>query len=533
MIFMKRMIGRVTAGLLVATLILSAGVGKAGKVNAAASDGDASYGDASYYESKDVRIKDNITIAGVSVGGMTYSEAVDRINQLSEQYKSTSVTLKSSFGDASATLGDLGYFDNARDAVKEAVSCGNSGDILKRFKETMEAEGQGMDIPLASEVTESRLSEIIEGQLGSKIHVGNDYELSSNDDGTVSVKVLGSSSSVDVEETAAKIEETMKNNWHGEAFSTDIVINDGTGKKQQELDSVKNLLGEFTTNYWSAAGRMKNIERATSLLNGTVLFPGQGASVYDTISPITADNGYYDAPVYAGNKAIPGIGGGVCQVSTTLYNALLRAEVTITRRDNHGMTVHYVDLAMDAAISGHVQDLEFVNNFDTPIYIEGFCNGGYVTFKIYGKETRPANRKVEFVSKTIQVIQPPDGEEITKDPELPPGSRVVTHAARTGYVAELWKNVYVDGVLKESIKINTSQYVAVPTQVSVSPDWTEDNTEQDTTTESNTESNTEGNTTAPETPPEQQQPVEPQQPAETVPEDTTTIDPETGDVDQP
>ena len=374
---------------------------------------DASAAD--YYDSRDIKIKNNISIDGVDVFWPQLREAVEKINSVSDGYKSANVTLNSDLGNISTNLDNLGFFSDTDGAVKEAIACGNSGNILKRYKETKQVEAEGKDVSLVSSVNENKLSEIIEGELGSKIHVGNEYELSKAEDGTVSVKILGATQSVDVEATLAGINSHLSDNWHGDAFSSDIIINDGTGKKQQELDSIKDLLGEFSTNYSSASGRMKNVERATSFLNGKVLFPGQGLSVYDTISPITAANGYYDAPVFSGNTTKPGIGGGVCQVSTTLYNALLLAEVSITRRDNHGMTVHYVDLARDAAISGHVQNLEFVNNFDTPIYIEGFCYGGYVTFRIYGKETRPANRKIELVSKTIKVISPPDGEEITED----------------------------------------------------------------------------------------------------------------------
>ena len=265
MMIKNKMIGKALSGLLVATLILSAGLGKAGKVNAAASEGDASYGDASYYESKDVRIKDNITIAGVSVGGMTYSEAMDTMNQVAEQYKSTSVILKSTFGDATATLGDLGYFDNAKDAVKDAVSCGNSGDILKRFKETMEAEGQGMDIPLASAITESKLSETIEGQLGSKIHVGNDYELSSNDDGTVSVKVLGSTSSVDVEETAANIAEGYKKLSRADKLRF-YNIAQGSLEECRYYVLLSKDLGYITEEHYNIL--FNTVEETSKLLNG-------------------------------------------------------------------------------------------------------------------------------------------------------------------------------------------------------------------------------------------------------------------------
>ncbi len=494
---------------------------------------EASDGDATYYDERNLHIKSNISICGVDVGGLSYGEAVTKIEELSGKLKDTEVTLKSSFGDISTTMHDLGYFDDAEDAVKKAIELGNSGNILERYKESMQINEEGKDVPLTVSVREENLSNVVEGQLGSKIHVGNEYELTKNDDGTVSVKVTGSSSSVDLTATVEAIDSIVNTDWHGEAVTADIVINDGTSEKQQELNSIKDVLGEFTTNYSSASGRMKNIERATSLLNGTVLFPGQGLSVHSKISPITADNGYFDAPVYAGTKVQPGIGGGVCQVSTTLYNALLRAEVSITRRQNHGMTVHYVDLAMDAAISGTVKDLEFVNNLDAPIYIEGYCAGGYVTFKIYGKETRPSNRKLEFKSKTVQTLTPGE-DQIIEDPTLPPGSRVKTQSAKTGYVAEYWKYVYVDGNLTESIKINTSTYNAVPAQISVNTSEAPEDTSESDTTETTEATQQQGTTETTVTPaqPSDNQPAETPTADSTTEQNATEQDDASGDVDE-
>ena len=100
-------------------------------------------------------------------------------------------------------------------------------------------------------------------------------------------------------------------------------------------------------------------------------------------------------------------GGGICQVSTTLYNAVLRAELNVTERSNHSMTVHYVPLSADAAISGTDKDLKFTNNLDHPVYIQGVAGGSSITFTIYGKEYRASNRKVEYVSETCLLYTSP------------------------------------------------------------------------------------------------------------------------------
>ena len=100
-------------------------------------------------------------------------------------------------------------------------------------------------------------------------------------------------------------------------------------------------------------------------------------------------------------RTVDSIGGGACQLCTTLYNVVLRAELEVTQRQNHSMTVGYVKPSEDAAIAGTYKDLKFKNNYDTPIYLEGSVAGNTLTFTAYGKDTRPEGRTVEFVSETL------------------------------------------------------------------------------------------------------------------------------------
>ena len=159
-------------------------------------------------------------------------------------------------------------------------------------------------------------------------------------------------------------------------------------------------------------------------------------------------------------------GGGICQVSTTLYNAVLKAELEVTARSNHTMVVNYVDLSKDAAIAEGVMDLEFVNNKDVPIYIVGYAYGGTLSFTIYGHETRPANRTIEFESRTTSTIEP-SGTKLYPNVEQSVGYVNQTQSPHTGYTAELWKNIYEDGVLVDSVQINSSSYQAVGTAYDV------------------------------------------------------------------
>lgn len=135
--------------------------------------------------------------------------------------------------------------------------------------------------------------------------------------------------------------------------------------------------------YWDRSHRLFRQQRSqsdeckngTSKLNGKVLYPGEEISVCDNMVPFTEENGYEPAASYANGAVVESFGGGICQVSTTLYQAVLQAELEVTERHNHSMIVKYVEPSMDAAIAEGAKDFRFVNNTEAPIYIEGYTYG--------------------------------------------------------------------------------------------------------------------------------------------------------------
>ena len=184
--------------------------------------------------------------------------------------------------------------------------------------------------------------------------------------------------------------------------------------------------------------------------------------------PFTTANGYFTAAAYEGGRVVDSIGGGVCQIATTLYNAALRAELEITQRQNHSMIVGYVKPSMDAAIAGVVKDIKITNNYSTPIYVEGYTENRKLTFTIYGKETRPSNRTVEYVSETLSSFSAGAPMEQV-DPSMAPGARRQVQSAHRGVKSRLWKVVTVDGVETERTLLHTDTYNASKAIVLVGP----------------------------------------------------------------
>lgn len=143
-----------------------------------------------------------------------------------------------------------------------------------------------------------------------------------------------------------------------------------------------NILGTYTTKYNAKIPRANNVFLAASRINGIVVGKGESFSYNVAILPRTAANGYVVAPIFLNGKHAKGIGGGVCQVSSTLYAAMLTAGLPATERHPHSLPVDYIPAGWDATIAGNTKDLKFVNTFDFPIVIYASADNGTLTVSI-------------------------------------------------------------------------------------------------------------------------------------------------------
>lgn len=153
-------------------------------------------------------------------------------------------------------------------------------------------------------------------------------------------------------------------------------------EEQAAGQTVSNIIGSYATEYDANIPRAVNVSVAASRINGVVIQPGGTFSFNQTILPRTTENGYVEAPVIVGKTYVPGIGGGICQVSSTLYAAMLSAGLPATERHPHSLEVPYIPVGMDATISGNVKDLKFTNIFEKPIQIYASADNGVLTVTI-------------------------------------------------------------------------------------------------------------------------------------------------------
>lgn len=167
--------------------------------------------------------------------------------------------------------------------------------------------------------------------------------------------------------------------------------------KASVLATVNNKISTFTTHY-SAGPSGTNLQIAAKNIDNSLVMPGETFSTEKAIGPTTIENGFVEANTYVGGEVVPGVGGGVCQVASTLYNTMLRAGIIPTERLNHMMKVSYVPIGLDATLADNLIDLKFVNDFEYPVVIHSYASNGSLTIEFWSNETVKGGITYEPVS---------------------------------------------------------------------------------------------------------------------------------------
>ncbi|MEA4924016.1 MAG: VanW family protein [Syntrophomonadaceae bacterium] len=227
-------------------------------------------------------------------------------------------------------------------------------------------------------------------------------------------------------------------------------------------------LSSFTTNYdMSLVNRSHNLAVAVADLDKSLVAPHATFSFNEAVGKCTAAKGYLDAMVIVGGKFEPGLAGGICQVSSTLYNAALLAGMDIIERRNHSLAVTYVPLGRDATVSSGTQDFKFMNNTDDPIYIRASVGGGRLTISIYGNlQYKKKIGLSNIVDQTFPFIT-----LVEEDPNLKPGEERIDHNGQSGYVARAFRTFYNgDGTVIKTELLSRDTYQPLNKLVYHGPD---------------------------------------------------------------
>ena len=411
----------------------------------------------------DEAILEGVYMGEMSLAGMTAEEAKASVSAFVEELKHKNITF-GAVGDhyVSVIAGDLGLAWVNESDIDAAAALGKKGNIVKRYKAMQDLKHGNKVYDLKLSLDRDLIKSVLEEQC-AEYDIPSVNNTITRVDGQFVIEEGQAGERVNVEESLNQIYEYITNGWDYQDASIDLAIDVSEPKGSvEDLQKMTDVLGTFTTSYsTSSPSRCKNIENGARLINGTLLYPGDEFSTYDTIKPFTEANGYYPAGSYMNGKVVDSLGGGICQVSTTLYNAVLLSELEVTERHNHSMIIAYVKPSMDAAIAeSSGKDFRFVNSWENPIYIEGVTQGKQITFTIYGVEQRDPSRVVRYESETLSTTHP-DHEIIT--PASGQGVGYISvESAHVGYTAQLWKIVEENGAEVSREVINKSSYKVSP-----------------------------------------------------------------------
>lgn len=418
---------------------------------------------------KEEKIESGIYINDMDLSGMTTAEAKGMVEEYVNSFGGAEITLNAvDGGTIVTTASELGLKWGNETVLDEAAHFGHDGDILRCYKELKDLQYRNKVYTVSFDFDKNKIRTLIEENAQQYNQEAVNATLTKTENG---FEITEGQPGIMVD-TAASVDAVygyLTDGWNGTSCSVDLVIavQEPAGNTE-DLAKVKDVLGTFSTSYSTSGGaRSANVANGCSLINGTTLYPGEEFSAYEAVSPFTEANGYYMAGSYLNGQVVDSLGGGICQVSTTLYNAVLLSELEVTERYNHSMIVTYVSPSADAAIAeSSGKDFKFKNNTEYPIYIEGSTTPDkQITFTIYGVETRDSSREITFESVVLEKTVP-DTEVIYTDESMPVGYCSV-QSAHIGYKAQLWKVVRENGVEISREQINSSSYMKAPRSATV------------------------------------------------------------------
>lgn len=264
---------------------------------------------------------------------------------------------------------------------------------------------------------------------------------------------------LDVDKLEKEIKEKLNNKNNGDIRIKAPIMESEAVIPTDKISSINAKVSSFSTGFSSSTyERSNNIELAAKLINGKLLLPGEVFSFNDIVGERTKERGFMMAPVVVAGEIDSGIGGGICQVSSTLYNAVLSTGIKPIERTNHSLPSSYVKLGLDATVDWGNIDFKFSNTLNYPMYIEAYTKDKNLYINIYSNSSL-LNRKYVISSKVYKTIEP--ATKIVKDPNLSEGKTSPIKQGRNGYMVRVTRDTYENERLVASEIISDDKYPAV------------------------------------------------------------------------
>lgn len=415
----------------VALLLLLLGIGVA----------SASYG-YDYVKQWDSLIYPKIKVENIDIAKMSKLSAKNAIKKnFSDSIINKKINIKTPSKTYAINLSQLDAKHNIDEVVNEAFSYGKNLSLYQKYNLIKKPVAKNFALKLS--YNSQKLDQII----------NNIDEETSMPSTNATIKMVAGSFQVSPGQSGKKLDEKSLKKMIIDAInkntSKDITINAPftevqADKTKEMLSKINTKISSFSTEYGtkSSAQRANNIAVAVKAINGTVLMPGETFSFNNIVGRRTAEKGYMEAPVIVGNKVETDFGGGICQVSSTLYNAVLRANIKATERAHHTLPSSYVKLGMDATVDFGNIDYKFKNTLPYAMYIEGYVSGGNINFNIYSDASLTL-KKYDLYNEVYKTINP--NVQYIDDSTMPAGQTQEVQKAYTGYKVKVYKKTIQNG----------------------------------------------------------------------------------------
>lgn len=336
-------------------------------------------------------IAKNIFIEGIDVSNLTKEEAINCINK-NITLSDIQLNYDGETNIISPDEIDLKY--NTSEVVDEAYNYTKTDSYFENIKRFFDLNKNIKNLEIKSLYNENKLSEKIQS-ISESINVDmENAKVYISDSGNISASSATIGKELDIASTKESIYDAIKNKDYK---AIDLKVNIKEPKISTEAaKSVNTLLAEFSTKFsTNDSNRVTNIVLSAKATSDVLLMPGEEFSYNNLTGKRTKSNGYKDAPVIINGKLEQDVGGGVCQVSSTLFNSVLYSGLDVTSRRNHSLKSSYVSIGRDAMVSDGGSDFRFKNPYSHPVYIKNTVSNGVITSKIYGNSSDKKNISIK------------------------------------------------------------------------------------------------------------------------------------------
>ncbi len=376
-----------------------------------------------------------VYIVGVDLSGMRKQQAGDILQKMAQSRMNGRISISVLDQKWSAAASDLGVKVDWHKSLEDAMQVGRRSNILTRLTDILSGPTDSKQIPLAMKCDESVLRRTIikMANVIDRPAKNASLDLSS---GSISVLPEQDGIKLDREASADSISKALTT---GTAQISLSPVVDKAKVTASALQSVDTVLASYTTTFVRAKrDRSHNLKVASDKVNKTILMPGEEFSYNKTVGERLISTGFRNAIIFVKGMMEEGVGGGICQVSSTLYNAALLAGLDITERHHHSRTVVYVPAGRDATVAYGSRDLRFKNSGSSPIYITETITGNRLRAVIYGAS---ADKKTVSVYNGQTSYTPINGQKTVVDRTIPPGTTKVTDKGSKGVSTVVYRKI--------------------------------------------------------------------------------------------